>query len=269
MSALTEKLATIAKSIEVLEAARTAQQAWDRDKARLSKSEPEVPKAPAAVQVPDVPRPTPEAIEWAAGIDRDVTAASSAACEIQRGLKDAERLLGLCEKAASLASAEAARVAVLADACRRAPTHIARQQAEALGDMGCVSLRFPPKETKDTPEMEVLIDGRPWWLASDGRQVVGDLLIRAALRRAAGLDVVPIWVDHASLWSGEWPDVPGPVVVLRTVPYLCPHCGQAVALEHGRIVTHRSTEGDCPGSGTVVESCIEVVGLRTSEPVEE
>jgi hypothetical protein len=49
------------------------------------------------------------------------------------------------------------------------------------------------------------IDGRPWWLASTGRQIVADARLRLALRSLSGLDWIPVVVDEAQSWSGDWP----------------------------------------------------------------
>jgi hypothetical protein len=81
-----------------------------------------------------------------------------------------------------------------------------------LGDMGPVSLEFG-----ENPAVVVLIDGRPWWLASRGRQVVGDAWLRAALRRAMNLPDLPLIVDNVQDVGGQpLPALPGPVVLLRT-----------------------------------------------------
>jgi len=63
----------------------------------------------------------------------------------------------------------------------------------------------------------VQIDGRPWWLASRGRQVVADIHLRAALRRAAGLQALPIVIDNVQDVGGQpIPSIQGPVLILRT-----------------------------------------------------
>jgi HAMP domain-containing protein len=95
---------------------------------------------------------------------------------------------------------------------REVPSRLAARQAAALGDLGPVSLTF-----SDNPAVSVLIDGRPWWLASRGRQVVADIHLRAAIRRAAGLSDLPIIIDNVQDVGGQpIPRIPGPVLILRT-----------------------------------------------------
>lgn len=63
----------------------------------------------------------------------------------------------------------------------------------------------------------MLIDGRPWWLASRGRQVVADACLRAALRRAMEMPYLPLFVDNIQDVGGQpLPPVAGPVVWLQT-----------------------------------------------------
>lgn len=207
---LERELAELRKSEEAV-------RAWDQANRAIG-DEPNVLPAAAAPTVPTVPAPDAEEAAWAKGILQAEAEANGARRRAEQEQATAGAELERAERAVQTTVAEAARVEVLVAACRQAPTEVARQRSEALGDMGPVTLRFPPKETRDTPEIEVLIDGRPWWLASDGRKVVADLCLRAALRRAAKLDALPIFVDRAQDWSKEWPEVPGPVVFLRTVP---------------------------------------------------
>lgn len=94
------------------------------------------------------------------------------------------------------------------DAVRKAPSAVAAKQAEALGDLGPVSLVWGDGDAK-SPAVDVWLDGRPWWLASTGRQIVGDVWLRAPW--------CPIFVDNRGCVGGqEIPDVGGPVVLLRT-----------------------------------------------------
>jgi hypothetical protein len=116
--------------------------------------------------------------------------------------------------AVQASSLEADRVAALVQAVREAPTVAARRQIEALhramaldGVRVCIS---GPEESGDLVTVER--DGLPWWMASNGAQVVLELVLRDALRRlATGLDglswlaEMPIIVDNAQDWSGDWP----------------------------------------------------------------
>ncbi|MEQ1503282.1 MAG: hypothetical protein ABMB14_13680, partial [Myxococcota bacterium] len=104
------------------------------------------------------------------------------------------------------------RLSALLDAVRIAPSTVAARQALSLGDMGPVSLEFG-----DNPAVKVLIDGRPWWLASRGRQVVADMWLRGAIRRVLDKEWLPIVVDNVQDVGGQpLPELTGPVVLLQT-----------------------------------------------------
>ena len=84
--------------------------------------------------------------------------------------------------------------------------------AAKLGHLGDDPVSFDT-----TDGFEVLIDGRPWWLASRGRQVVADAELRAALRDAAGLDELPIFIDDVSSVRGQpVPEPDGAVLLVTT-----------------------------------------------------
>jgi len=116
--------------------------------------------------------------------------------------------------AVQASSLEADRVAALVQAVREAPTVAARRQIETLhramaldGVRVCIS---GPEESGDLVTVER--DGLPWWMASNGAQVVLDLVLRDALRWLAAklgglswLAEMPIIVDNAQDWSGDWP----------------------------------------------------------------
>ena len=57
---------------------------------------------------------------------------------------------------------------------------------------------------------EVLIDGRPHGLASRGRRIYADLVLRLTLRRALRMTWFPVFVDDAQCWSGGWPETREP-----------------------------------------------------------
>jgi hypothetical protein len=121
-----------------------------------------------------------------------------------RGRADAEqrnknRLTG-ARAAHATAALEAERLDVLVSAVRAAPSIIAKQQAEALGDLGPVSIRFGTD-----PAVEVLFDKRPWYAASTGKRILCDLWLRAAIRRASGNEWLPLFVDERQSWSGPLP----------------------------------------------------------------
>ncbi|MEQ1572111.1 MAG: hypothetical protein ABMA64_41165, partial [Myxococcota bacterium] len=104
------------------------------------------------------------------------------------------------------------RLSALLEAVRAAPSAVAARQALSLGDLGPVTLTFG-----DNPAVTVSIDGRPWWLASRGRQVVADMFLRAAIRRVLDKEWLPIVVDNVQDVGGQpLPEVEGPVVLLQT-----------------------------------------------------
>ena len=191
------------------------------------------------------PEPVCELVEVPAAVDRpDVDPAAFAGAESvlaydgrQRGDLDKWQKLhadaaAAVERAADASralEAEADRVGALVRALREAPTTAASMQVRMLHDAmhasDVVRVRFAaPQEAGDV--VSVSIEGRPWYLASTGMQVVADLALRDALRRlACGLDglqwlsAVPLVVDCAQDWSGDLPGadaLSGPTVYLYT-----------------------------------------------------
>jgi hypothetical protein len=125
------------------------------------------------------------------------------------------------------AEVEAARVAQLVVAVRGAPAELVRRGRvaldEALAGSGVGVVLAEPGESGD--EVRVTIDGRPWWIASTGRQVAADAALRAAIRSLAaarypggpiGYNEVPVVIDRAQDWSGEWPSIAAPWWRLET-----------------------------------------------------
>ncbi len=112
----------------------------------------------------------------------------------------------------SAAELEAERLDALLGIIRKTPSLLAAEQAAALQPLGPVSLEFG-----ENPAVTVLIDGRPWWLASRGRQVVADVHLRQALRRVSGLQQLPLVIDNVQDVGGQELPVPeGPAILLRT-----------------------------------------------------
>ena len=138
--------------------------------------------------------------------------AAGAARQRQADLQNLQSALTASTAAVESRELEANRLDALVNIIREAPSQIAAQQATALGDLGPVSLTFSNK-----PAVSVLIDGRPWWLASRGRQVVADIHLRSAIRRAAGLHHLPIVVDNVQDVGGQpIPRIVGSGLILRT-----------------------------------------------------
>ncbi|MDG1479212.1 MAG: AAA family ATPase [Myxococcota bacterium] len=142
----------------------------------------------------------------------DSQRAAGAAAQREADLRDLQQALDAGTADIAQWEAECGRLDALLGVIREVPSLLAARQAQALGDLGPISLTF-----SDNPAVSVLIDGRPWWLASRGRQVVADMHLRAAIRRAAGLTGLPIVVDNVQDVGGQpLAQIPGPVVILRT-----------------------------------------------------
>lgn len=169
-----------------------------------------------AAEEPTVARPSADQVSTASSLIEQAALATAANARAVREAAEIAAEVTDAQATVDAADIEAKRASLLVLACRQAPTRIAEEQAAALGDMGPVTLRFPPKESKDTPEIEVLIDGRPWYLASRGRLIYACARFRCALRRAAGLVGLPVVIDDAGSWSGEWDGVVGPAWFLVT-----------------------------------------------------
>jgi hypothetical protein len=169
-------------------------------------------REPSDSRIPEPSRPRP---------DEDRIAAANAALNgwtdyagavrehERRGKLDADRLANARSMQAR-AKEEAARLEALVEAVRNAPSVIAKAQASVLGDLGPVKLRFG-KEVA----VEVLIDGRPWNFASTGKRILADVWLRNAIRRAADLTWLPLFVDETQSYSGDIPNF-APMICLRT-----------------------------------------------------
>ena len=193
----------------------------------------------------DEPEPVCELVDVPDAVDRpDVDPAAFAGAESvlaydamqrsdlekwQRRRDEAAAAVDAAQEASRAAESEADRVGALVRALREAPTTAAARQVQALHDAmtttDAVRVRFAaPEEAGDV--VSVTIEGRPWYLASSGMQVVADLAIRDALRRLAceldglqWLSCVPVVVDCAQDWSGDLPPaatLSGPTVYLYT-----------------------------------------------------
>ncbi|MFT4622354.1 MAG: hypothetical protein ACI8PZ_001010 [Myxococcota bacterium] len=175
---------------------------WERALRALG-PRPQVPSTPEPPAPPAVPRPS--------AADLGPAVARGASLQRERDRVDTAARLTAARERLTAAQTECARLDVLLAAVREVPSELAAQQVAALGALGPVSLVFG-----DNPAVEVRIDGRPWWLASRGRQVVADLWLRAALRRVLGEDW-PLFVDNVQDVAGQsLPDPGGPAVWLRT-----------------------------------------------------
>jgi len=187
---------------------------------------PTPPDAPAVVEPPSYRGAASEAraraeamvAEHRAAVTRAAgagAAAEGALAAWSRQVEQARAALAEAEAAEGAAAAELARAELVLDVLRRAPTEAAREAEQAL--VAALPARCGVRVVfgdlaSGGPEAEVLIDGRPWWLASTGRQIAADLDLRLALRRLAatrypggalGYDDLPVIVDRANLWTGD------------------------------------------------------------------
>jgi len=186
---------------EEARASKTRLSGWKAARAALG-PRPVVVELGEPPKPPDGPRPSADQLGVADG----------AAMQRREDLRRSEEALAEATARLAVQQAENERLDHLLEAVRQAPSNVARAQTEALGDLGPVTLVFG-----DNPAIRVLVDGRPWWLASRGRQVVADACLRSALRRASGLDL-PIFIDNAQDVAGQpLPELEAQVVVLRTV----------------------------------------------------
>jgi len=197
-----------------LGAARTAETertSWKRSLAALG-TRPEIPEAADVPDPPTVARPDAEAVDAARAAEREALAASGVRDRWASDLEAAKAAVTAENERFDAASADAKRADALLEAIRKAPSAIAAKQALALGDLGPVSLEFG-----DNPAVRVSIDGRPWWLASRGRQVVADVWLRAAVRRAIEKPWLPIVIDNVQDVGGQSiPEIEGPMILMQT-----------------------------------------------------
>jgi hypothetical protein len=190
---------------------RAEKQAWERSLRALGTR----PEPPGDVAVPDAPaseRPTDAEIEQVQQASARAQALERMQAQQAAELEAAEATVQREKAQHDEAVAEAERWDAVLEAIRKAPSVVAARQARALGDLSPVSLEFG-----ENPAVTVLIDGRPWWLASRGRQVVADAVLRDALRRAMEMPHLPVFVDNVQDVGGQpLPAIPGPVVWLQT-----------------------------------------------------
>lgn len=174
---------------------------------------------------PTAERPTEDAVQAAAAVLRRSEAATIAAGAAERQRAKAQADVAKDTAALDTATDTATRKAAVLDCARKAPSIIADRQRALFGDLGCVQLRFPPDEGKGTAAIEVLVETEdaaghveivPWDRASTGWRILADLHLRAAVRRLSGLDWLPIFVDEAQSWSGDYPAIPGLIQLWTT-----------------------------------------------------
>jgi hypothetical protein len=179
-------------------------------------------------------RPDAAALDEARAVLKQRDVAAGETVRVKAELAAAEKEWARLNREHAEAELEASRVSALLSAARSAPTDIIREQIGALGDLGSVSIEFPERENDKSPHVRVTVLGEDgnryaWGEAgvSDGAMVIASLQMRAAIRRAAAVQVdksfrwLPIIADNLNLWNGgagPWPDVEGPVWWNLTTP---------------------------------------------------
>lgn len=206
-----ESEATIArKAVADLERQDEALREWERRSAELG-AEPTASGLPPKPAEPQLPRPTD--VKAAQAVLDEAKRCQGEERRIEADLAELDKAVDVAEREAVRTELEALRLDALVEAVRQAPSVALMQQLEALGDLGPVS--FEPTEHGG---LDVLIDGRHWERASDGKKdVVAGMWIRAAIRRAMKLEWLPIIVDQVQDLAGQpLPEVRGQLILLRT-----------------------------------------------------
>lgn len=184
--------------------------AWE-SRSRALGAEPKIPEQLAKPEPPADPCPTEEAQAAA----REVLAKAETAAQVGQSVEHAAKRLAAAKKTAEAARKVADRADEIVQLIRDAP---AKLLADAVAALGLDDTSLEIIEGEKDRAIEVLVNGRPWWLASRGELAYADFELRAALRGLAGFEWLPLIVDNAQDWSGHWPDVPGPVWLIMTEP---------------------------------------------------
>lgn len=210
--AATQELQAATAAATAAREAEMKRTAWLDAKKSLGRR-PELPEVPpGSPEPPSVARPDPEVIARAQSSLRESAAFDGAHRQWQTNLNAAREAVAREAERLEAANAKFERLSALLEAVRAAPSAVAARQALTLGDLGPVTLAFG-----DNPAVTVSIDGRPWWLASRGRQIVADMWLRAAIRRVLDREWLPIVVDNVQDVGGQGlPELEGPVVLLQT-----------------------------------------------------
>ena len=192
-------------------------QKGDRWEQRLSDmgDEPTVDEPTEAPTKLEGEAPAADAISEAEAFVTSAASAQGAATERADQLERLSKRWKAATRDAHNKKDEHERLDKLVTATRRAPSIAANRQLGALGDLGPVEVKIPTDLDSDT--VIVTLDGRPWECASTGREIVGDLWLRAGLRRALKMPWLPLFVDNCGAVGGQaLPDVGGPLILMRT-----------------------------------------------------
>ncbi len=213
----TKKQAALAKSIKTTEgisrrALRVNGDAveWDRRRKTLGER-PAVPEAADKPEQPEALHPSMVTAAKATQLLEGAKKAEGATAQRNRDVATLNKTRADAAIHFGGMKEEAARLDALVNAVRKAPSVAARKQLGALGDLGPVKL-----DLTEEGGVTVLVDGRPYHLASTGRVVVADAWLRAGLRRALKMPFLPLFVDNTQAVGGM--DVPrfSPTILLKT-----------------------------------------------------
>jgi len=183
---------------------------WDRERKALGRRPPIPAEVPAPPE-PSSPRPPADLIAQAKAVLADHEHADGAARQLREDIAMVERQIATAGGEIAELTIELERLEALVAAVRREPSESVRRQLGALGDLGPVTL-----ELNEKGGAAVLVDGRPWHLASTGRQVVADVWLRTGLRRAAKAPKLPLFIDCTQDVGGQILPRPVPCITLTT-----------------------------------------------------
>jgi len=185
--------------------------AWDEAIKRLGDC-PEVGDRPVKPDPPESVQPDEESIKKAAAVLDQAKEHRGATKQRAKDVASLVQTLAEASIALGLAREEADRLNALVEACRKAPSVAARKELGALGDLGPVEIILG-----ENGGAQVLVDNRPYHMASTGRVVVADAYLRAGLRRALKMPYLPLFVDNTGAVGGmDVPILPPTIHLLTT-----------------------------------------------------
>ena len=204
----------------------TALAAWNARLAQIP-ADPVIPPALPLPVAPVDPRPTPDQTTAARTLLANEPARVAVHAQHGRTLDAAEKAQAESKKKHRAAVHRADTLEALVQLVKTIPSVLFGEQIHTLQLPAGLTLEAPLLEHDRIPYLRVTWDGYDWTddKISDGRRVVGSLLFRAALRRAAATTLgpdyalLPLVVDHVQLYNGghgPWPQVESPVWWLVT-----------------------------------------------------